>query len=284
MERFLSPYAYVGYHCNNNCIFCSESDEEYLRAIGGPITTEKAKDDLRKIRGVYDFVSFMGREPTLRKDLPELISYASGLGFKNINIATNGRIFAYDDYAKKMIESGVTQIGMSFYSHIPGHYDEQAGIKDGYEQALAGMKNIIKYGRGKISFLVNIPLNKKNAPDLEETINLLLSLGVKEINILFIAPLSKKSMSTDIVGKMSDLGDLAARMAIKYGGEAKFWLNEFLPCSLKKEYRDLFFNCFEKNPHKKRIPLCDRCEYKDRCDGILSTYMELYGEDEFNLN
>lgn len=284
MERSLSPYVYVGYHCNNNCIFCSESDEQYLARIGGPVPAEQVKSDLKKIKEVYNSVSFMGREPTMRRDLPELIEYAKNLGFENINIASNGRIFSYEDYVKTLIRSGVTQLGMSFYSSIPEHYDEQAGVKGGYDQAVQGIKNVIKNKPGYVSFLVNIPLNNKNVGDLEETIKFLLSFGVKEINILFIEPLSKKSNTKEIVGKMSELGNEAASVAIKYGDKAKFWLNEFLPCALKPEYRDLFFNCLEKNVNKERIPLCEKCKYNDRCDGVLSTYVDLYGDEEFNLD
>jgi len=284
MNRLPSPYVYVGYHCNNNCIFCSESDHEYLNSIGGLIPIDKVKEDLKKAREIYSSINFMGREPTMRRDLPELIAYAKKLGFENIGISTNGRVLSYESYARNLINTGLTQIGMSFYSHIPSHYDEQSGVPGSYNQAIEAIKNVIRLKPPKLSLLVNIPLNNKNVDDLDGAVELLIGLGVKEINILWVAPLSRKSMTKEITGRMSDLGNLAARVAIKHENRAKFWLNEFLPCSLEREHRGLFFNCLEKNPLKIRIPLCSDCCYSDKCDGVLSTYIDLYGSEEFNLD
>lgn len=280
-----SPYVYVGYYCNNNCIFCSESDESFLQGLGGGFAEkEKVKSDIRKIRELYDFINFMGREPTMRKDIGELVAYAKSLGFRQVGISTNGRMFSYEPFAKKMLDSGLNQIGISFYSHKEKVFDEQSQVDGSFKQAVSAIKNIILLKSDDTSLLINIPLNKKNADDLQGTVELLLDLGVREINILWVAPLSRRSMSKEIVGRMGELGDYAAGIAVKYGGKAKFWLNEFLPCSLRAEYRQLFFNCLEKNPLKKRIALCESCPYASKCDGVLSTYIDLYGSEEFKLD
>jgi len=63
----------------------------------------------------------------------------------------------------------------------------------------------------------------------------------------------------------------------------KILLVEFLPCSLPKEARNYFFPCLEKNPNKVRIPVCRQCSYRNKCDGVLEDYINLYGTEEFRL-
>lgn len=253
--------------------------------IGGkPALTEDVKKDILRVRENYDFVTFMGREPTMRSDLLELITYAKGLEFSGISMATNGRALAYEAYAKSLINSGLTQLVMSFYGSTSEIYDSQAQVRGAYDQAIKAIKNVISLKSDKLSFLINIPVNRRNYMDLENTVKLLLELGVREMNILWVAPLSKKSNSKEIIGRMSELGNLAAAIAVKYKEKARFWLNEFLPCSLNREYRELFFNCLEKNSLKRRISLCETCSYAEQCDGVLSSYIDMYGAEEFKLD
>ncbi len=115
--------------------------------------------------------------------------------------------------------------------------------------------------------------------------DLLLGLGIKEINILFIVPLSKRSRNKKIIMKMSNLGKYVFKTIKPYlnNPNLKILLVEFLPCSLPKEAHQYFFPCLEKNPEKIRIPLCSNCLYKEKCDGVLKSYIDLYGDKEFTL-
>ena len=75
----------TGYSCNNNCIHCVIADnKESLMVRGLPInrSTIEYKKELyaSKLSG-FDNVSFTGGEPTIRKDIIELLSYAKKLGY-----------------------------------------------------------------------------------------------------------------------------------------------------------------------------------------------------------
>ena len=132
-----------------------------------------------------------------------------------------------------------------------------------------------------------MPLNRLNYKELIKELKLLTSLGVKEINILNIQPLSRRSRSKDIIMKTSVLGKYVFNALKKEGylnkKGLKILLVEFAPCALPKEARQYFFPCLEKNNNKIRIPLCENCSYKNKCDGILSDYIKLYGNREFRL-
>jgi hypothetical protein len=135
--------------------------------------------------------------------------------------------------------------------------------------------------RPGLSVLVNIPLTRQNYPTFESTLDLLIRLGVKEINVLWVAPLSRRSRDKGVVCHMPTLGRYVAGVLRKkkyQESSVKFLLVEFLPCSLPREARDLFFPCLEKNSNKVRIDLCGECSYKESCDGVLQDYLDLYGE------
>ncbi|XOB46838.1 MAG: radical SAM protein [Candidatus Nealsonbacteria bacterium] len=279
----ISPYVYIGYQCNNNCIFCSEADE-YLEHLKTKNFGE-IKKEILKVRTKYDFVSFMGREPTLRNDIFDILRFATNLNFRQVGIATNGRMLSYPKFAKDVLNTGIKQVGISLSGATAKIHDKQTQVPGSFKQTTGGIRNIARLKKPEVSLLINLPLNRLNYFELKEMIDLVVGLGVREINILFIAPLSRRSRTKKIVMKMSKLGKYVFD-TIKpclNNSNLKFLLVEFLPCSLSKESRKYFFPCLEKNPCKIKIPLCKNCSYKDKCDGVLKDYIDLYGTEEFKL-
>lgn len=284
MKKKTSPYLYVGYSCNNNCIFCSEADE-YLENLK-PKDIHQIKKEIFEIKKEYDFITLMGREPTLRKDIFEILEFANQVGFKRVGLTTNGRMLSYPNFAKKVLDAGVGQVGVSLSGGTAETHDKLTQVSGSFEQTIKGIYNISNFKKSDVSLLVNLTMTKLNYFEFNQMVDLVVSLGVKEINILFIAPLSKRSRSKDIVMSMSKLGRYIFKNLKPYfkNKDLKFLLIEFLPCSLPKEARNYFFPCLEENPNKIRIPLCEKCEYRDRCDGVLKSYIDLYGSKEFKLN
>ncbi len=278
----ISPYIYIGYNCNNNCVFCSEADE-YLENLKLK-TLDQIKKEIVQARGKYDIVNFMGREPTLRDDFIDILEFTAGLGFGQVGMTTNGRMFAYQKFARRVLKTGINQIGISLAGATPRTHDKITQVPGSFEQTLKGIMNIIAFKKPEMSLLINIPLARLNYFELDKMIGLLKNLGVKEINILFIAPLSKRSRSREIVMGMKELGGYVFKIIKLYlDGSIKFLLVEFLPCSLPEEAQKYFFPCLEKNPEKVRIPLCEKCQYQKNCDGVLRSYIDLYGNKEFKL-
>ncbi len=277
------PYVYIGYRCNNNCIYCSEADE-YLENLK-PKDFSKIKKEIIQVRKKYDFISFMGREPTLRDDFFDILRFATNLDFRQVGITTNGRMLSYPDFAKEVLETGVKQIGISLSGATAKIHDKQTQVSGSFKQTIRGIDNIAKFKKPGISLLVNLPLHRLNYFELKKMINLLLDLGVREINILFVAPLSRRSRTKRIIMKMSELGEYVFETIKPYlnNSDLKLLLVEFLPCSLPKEAQKYFFPCLEKNPDKVRIPLCKKCLYQDKCDGVLQSYIDLYGVKEFKI-
>src|SRR4030042_3452821 len=104
----------LGYECNNNCIFCYVGDKKKIT----PMTTGQAKDELENgIERGCTIVDFNGGEPTIRKDIFELLRYARIVGYRVISMTTNGRMFYYPDFAEKAVKSGLNSIVFSLHGH-----------------------------------------------------------------------------------------------------------------------------------------------------------------------
>lgn len=274
-----SPFVYAGYRCNNRCLFCFEADREFPHK-----TIAEIKKEVNIIRKNFDFINFMGQEPTLRKDIIELIAYAKNLGFREVGITTNGRMFAYKDFTKNILKNGLTQIVLTVAGSTPQMHDLHTLTKGSFDQALTGIKNILLYKKPNFSFLINLMITQINYEDLLKMVDFYASLGIKEINIGHIMPLNKRIVrSKKIVVQMSQVAPFLIKCQEKYGQQIKFLFVEYPACVFPKKYRHLAFPCLEENPHKKRIKLCQECQYSKQCTGISRAYLNLYGTQEFKL-
>jgi uncharacterized radical SAM superfamily Fe-S cluster-containing enzyme len=76
-----------------------------------------------------DALQFSGGEPTIREDLPELVNIAKELGFKHIEVNTNGLRLASDiNYCRTLKNSGVSTIYLQFDGVTPDVYKFTRGI------------------------------------------------------------------------------------------------------------------------------------------------------------
>jgi len=219
MRNNVSPYIYIGYECNNDCIFCSEADE-YIKNLKKK-SFKEIKKEILQARKYYDFISFMGREPTLRKDIFDILEFAVKLDFKQVGLTTNGRMLSYPAFAQSILRTGIKQIGISLSGATAKVHDAQTQVTGSFQQTIQGIKNVIRFKKPETSLLINFPLNRLNYFELNKMIELVINLGVKEINILFVAPLSKRSRTKKIVMKMSDLSKYVFSILSLFGKKFK---------------------------------------------------------------
>lgn len=80
--------------CNFRCTYCDNHQGESYYNINDPkrLNTEESKKLLKIMRTGSAAIYWCGGEPTMRKDLPELLNYASDIGFFPNIINTNGSI------------------------------------------------------------------------------------------------------------------------------------------------------------------------------------------------
>jgi uncharacterized radical SAM superfamily Fe-S cluster-containing enzyme len=117
--------------CNLRCPIC------FATAGTTGYVYEPSKEEIRKMfvnlrsnKPVpTDAIQFSGGEPTIRKDLPELVRMAKELGFRHVEVNTNGlRLAASIDYCRALKEAGVSTIYLQFDGVTPDVYKFTRGV------------------------------------------------------------------------------------------------------------------------------------------------------------
>lgn len=166
---------YLTRKCNLQCKYCFVRDNTKKDMKKNEIF--KVIDKLHSLG--CKLVVFLGGEPTLRKDLIDIIKYAKN---KNIitYLTTNG-ILLNSEYIDKLGKSGIDVINLS----IDSVFDFDYSKKD-YIRRKKVLINLIK-ARKKYGFeiIVNLVLTNKNISTITKTIKLIHNLKIP-ISVGFI--------------------------------------------------------------------------------------------------
>jgi MoaA/NifB/PqqE/SkfB family radical SAM enzyme len=136
-------------------------------------------------------VDFDGGEPTLDPDLVPLIRHARSLGYERINVTTNGRLCFYEDFARKLVRSGVTSLLFSVHGPDARTHAQQVGVAEAFDQTLAGIRNCARFAPRGVELGMNITLTKGNYETLPQVADLALSLGLPWLNVQFLTPFGR---------------------------------------------------------------------------------------------
>ncbi|MFH1234302.1 MAG: radical SAM protein [Candidatus Diapherotrites archaeon] len=290
----------LGYKCNNNCRFCYCGDKRDLPSMG---TAEAKKQlGLAKKRG-SDYVDFLGGEPTIRKDLQELVKYAGTLGFKTISITTNGRMLSNRDFAKSLLEAGLNSIVFSINGPNAEIHDYLSGVQGAFGQAIQGMKNVRSLP-GKVYICTNTTITKPNIKFLPEIAELSASLGANAMEFIFPHPKGNAWTNfEEMVPMLEELIGVAPK-TIEVGkkhGILHCWFRYVPLCYLYgcwdfvsetasqgkleeqhigPEFQDLEVEKNRALHGRVKGPQCRGCKYSNSCEGIFREYVEKRGFQE----
>jgi uncharacterized radical SAM superfamily Fe-S cluster-containing enzyme len=117
--------------CNLRCPVC------FMAADPGP-AERSPEPDLTAIEAMYQnilrqsgpqtSIQLTGGEPTIRSDLPAIVGLGRRLGFKAIEVNTNGLAIGQDpDYIKKLAAAGISGVYLQFDGLTPGVYEKIRG-------------------------------------------------------------------------------------------------------------------------------------------------------------
>ncbi|MEI8258881.1 MAG: radical SAM protein, partial [Deltaproteobacteria bacterium] len=96
--------------CQHDCVFCIEGHRKGY----GEVPSEEARRTIAAMAPRVDQVVFMGAEPTLNPDLPELVRFAKQQGVRAM-LSTNALRLAQKGYLEKLLSAGLDGIEMSFH-------------------------------------------------------------------------------------------------------------------------------------------------------------------------
>ncbi len=118
------PMAHVntGPVCNIRCVYCNVHGGTDQRVYDRAYIEAQIDDAFERVavrRGGLGVptLDFIGGEPTLHPDLPEMIRYARDRGFPKVFICTNGVLLRRAGYLDRLVDAGLTGVRYSFHEH-----------------------------------------------------------------------------------------------------------------------------------------------------------------------
>jgi uncharacterized radical SAM superfamily Fe-S cluster-containing enzyme len=112
-------------------------------------------------------IQLFGGEPTVRKDLIDIITLARDKYGLSARVVTNGLRLADEAYCKSLVETG-TQFMYSFDGHHPSIYEKTRKNSNVLERKLKGLENLGKFGKSQVTLMYCA--SAANAPYLAELI------------------------------------------------------------------------------------------------------------------
>lgn len=173
--------------CNSRCVFCLDMDTP--RNVFLPF--EEVCADLQKgIDKGADKVIISGGEAALHPRYIDLIRYAKSIGYDRVQTVTNGWKYADRQFYKDCLEAGLGEITFSLHGHTTELHDRLTKHPGSFKRLLKGMIRAIRDKNGPI-VNVDVVINKQNVSVLDKIIELCVSLGVREFDLLHVIPQSE---------------------------------------------------------------------------------------------
>jgi MoaA/NifB/PqqE/SkfB family radical SAM enzyme len=270
----------VTYLCNNHCTFCAVGTRTQVH--GHPTRQREHLEEFRN-QGV-EMVDFDGGEPTLNPELIPLIRYARQIGYQRINVTTNGRLAFYEDFAKKLVNSGLTTLLFSVHGPDAQSHAAQVGVAEAFDQTVGGIRQSLKHAPPGVELGMNITITKGNFQKLEGVTQLAWDLGLKWLNIQFLTPFGRAT--SWVAPDTQAAADIAAAVIDKWRDRMKFQVinlpfcfmprhQEFMMGDLMKLERHMIFvnnedvNLAEYLAERRvRKPVCETCPHSVFCGGF----------------
>lgn len=186
MQRVL-----VALGCNNACVFCAQ---------GAMRETEGERGDLE---GQVVLASrsggplaFVGGEPTLLPDLPELIQLALHHGAQRVTLQTNARRLAYPAYTAALRRAGLSGVDVSLHGSTAAMHEFHTGVAGSFAQTCTGIAVARAAG---LDVGVSSVVTRSNFRHLVELVRLAHARGVRRLFLSCASPVGRAAIAPSVV-------------------------------------------------------------------------------------
>lgn len=176
----LSVQFEITYSCNNDCIFCYNSDSLRKEA---ELDTQEAISAIREMAscGVLS-INFNGGEPLSRKDFFDVVEEADR---QRLDIHMNTNASLIDSFTARMVAKYFPSVCTTVLSGSQEVHDCLSGRKGAFKDALAGIRNLQDQS---VYVAANIMLSKRNVLDIEKTFGLMKDCKIRSVLVTRYVP------------------------------------------------------------------------------------------------
>jgi pyrroloquinoline quinone biosynthesis protein E len=176
----LGLVAELTHRCPLKCPYCANPVS--LQRAGAELDTVTWRRVLEEASdlGVLQ-LHFSGGEPTVRKDLPELVGAAAELGLYS-NLITSG-VLLDQAMLTRLTRAGLDHVQISFQDTQPANADRIGGFNGGHERKLAAAREVLGSG---IALTLNFVVHRQNLQHVPQMIDLAEVLGAGRVEIAHV--------------------------------------------------------------------------------------------------
>jgi pyrroloquinoline quinone biosynthesis protein E len=180
LEPPLGLLAELTHRCPLQCPYCS--NPLTLERVNGELSTEEWCDVLAQAAelGVLQ-LHLSGGEPTVRRDLTEIVAQAARVGLYT-NLITAG-VLLTRERLEELISRGLDHIQISIQDSNAAHADRIAHYAGGHAKKLevAGWAKALK-----LPLTLNAPIHRQNIDNLPDIIELARALGAQRLEVAHV--------------------------------------------------------------------------------------------------
>lgn len=151
-----------------------------------------------------------GGEPTLRRDLVEIVRGLKQLGYRDVSMTTNG--FLLKDLAYKLKLAGLDRINVSLHAISRETFKKITGV-DAFDRVIEGIKSAIDVGLVPVK--LNFVVNRRNREEVFKFIELSQNLGVNEIHLIELHPVGLGKLAFKEHDDLREIEEYIEKISIK---------------------------------------------------------------------
>lgn len=293
-DSYSRIFCFPTLNCNNACRHCLAADGLEKKNL----TLEEAKGMIRRHEKKFSYVHIGGGEPTLFKDLVQLIIFCRKLG-KKVRLFSNCRRMSEFEFAKRIADSGLDALMVPLHSWLAKTHDYMTRRKGSFKETVQGMDNLKKLGIKDIQVMVVV--HKKNYRELEKTAKFLVRKNVSGVSVesLIYCGRAIKNFNCLKIKVSKSVKAIEKFFDILIDANIPVSTTSLPLCLFNKRYWRIFLNeryslmatnigqpadyNFHEPYRTAGTGLCEKCidcKLKLFCPGLWVTYYKFFGDAE----
>ena len=284
------PDVAIWNQCNNHCLMCTNPFIFQLEDNRSFYLLENLKKmwSDRKF-GPNESLCFTGGEPTIHPDFFKVIRWFRSqypINKNNIVVASNGRMFYYQSFTKKILKINGLLLEIAVHGHDEKTHDFITRTKGSFKQTVKGIHNILRFKNDSQAIEIRIIITKYTYRNLDKILFFIKHefdvIKIKSIVLIFIEMEGQAKDNLKIVGitykeVMKFLPQVVNKWALSFND---LRLYHFPLCVLPPELWPYAWRTLREE-EVMFLPRCNKCFYKKYCLGIHRDYLSLIGNKEF---
>jgi MoaA/NifB/PqqE/SkfB family radical SAM enzyme len=274
----------ITYKCANRCVFCATGDR-----ISAGLRWEKIDEILREHRAQgTDQLDIDGGEPTLHPQLADAIALARSIGYRSINVTSNGRMLRDPDVASRLVTSGISHLLISLHGATAAVHDAATDAPGSFEQTLAGIDQVMALRPPDLEIGMNVTIVRCNVDHLMPLTELAIAKGFTKINFQFTTPFGRAY--EDVVPPLEQAAQAVMQVIDRYADQIRIHVinaqfcafpgyEHYVAGDLQKLGRTMVFAADPRFPEqvnlyewlgarREKRPVCTECPWTTVCEGF----------------